>query len=162
MMQLKSLFKNCSYSTSSWAKVWFHLSKLHIIPFTTFSLYRIKIFCPNYLTFQYYLFAIRNNNSRDSHVTTLIFKVGIKALTFYLLKSNTNVSNIFSLSTVHKIALSVKNIDNFTSEQCHFHKCLIEIWVSMAQLFCWSVLNISCKRSIKWFEGICFAVVVIF
>lgn len=55
-------------------------------------------------------------------MTTLIFKVGIVALTYYLLKMYQQ--NNFSFSTTHKIALGVNNIDVVTSEQHHVHKCL--------------------------------------
>lgn len=54
-------------------------------------------------------------------MTTLIVKVGIVALTCYLLKMYQQ--NNFSFSAIYKIALGVKDTD-VTSEQHHVHKCL--------------------------------------
>lgn len=143
IMSLKLLFKKLLIQC-------IFLSQSLISSFQNFTSFLLQLhlskgleyFYLNHLTFPWEIFALRNSESRDNFVTDLIYKVDIMAQTLYLLKKQCKVKKQqcnFSLTTEHKIAVRVKNIEVFTSKQCHIHKCLIETWKWMAQLSFWSV-----------------------
>lgn len=117
-------------------------------PFTTLPIKRIQVFLPKPfdLSLRYIYFKKQRvqkkfcgyfNTQRQHWGIDIVFtkKIG-SAMWFF--------TSLWS-----KNCQDIKNIVVFTSKPCLIHKCLIATWTWMAQLSCWSVLNISCSRSIK-------------